>query len=70
MPAGDPRREPTIGRNDATVLMLDVYRGGGLAGVPRGSVKALRIIDFDVRDTPGSGGLRRKRALREATPAP
>ncbi|MCY2991125.1 MAG: hypothetical protein NTY19_25085 [Planctomycetota bacterium] len=47
-------------RNDATILLLDVYRGGGMAGVPRGSVKSLRIIDFDVRDTPGSGGLRQE----------
>jgi len=47
-------------RSDATVLLLDVYRGPGLAGVARGSVKSLRIIDFDVRDTPGSGGLRQE----------
>ena len=47
-------------RNDATILLLDVYRGAGMAGVPRGSVKALRILDFDVRDTPGSGGLRQE----------
>jgi hypothetical protein len=46
--------------NDATILLLDVYHGAGMAGVPRGSVKALRIIDFDVRDTPGSGGLRQE----------
>ena len=47
-------------RHDATILLLDVYRGAGMAGVPRGSVKSLRIIDFDVRDTPGSGGLRQE----------
>ena len=47
-------------RHDATVLLLDVYHGAAMAGVPRGSVKALRIIDFDVRDTPGSGGLRQE----------
>jgi hypothetical protein len=28
-------------RHDATILLLDVYRGAGMAGVPRGSVKAL-----------------------------
>lgn len=34
-----------LSRQDATVYMYDVYRGGGLAGVPRGTVKALRIVE-------------------------
>jgi len=34
-------------RQDATVLMMDVYRGPGLAGVPRGTVKALRLVGYD-----------------------
>ena len=41
-------------------MLLDVYRGPGMAGVPRGTVKALRVIDFDVRDTPDTGGLRQE----------
>lgn len=32
------------GRKDALVYMLDVYAGGGLAGVPRGQIKSLRIL--------------------------
>ena len=34
-------------RNDATVLLADVYRGPGLDGVPRGTVKALRIAGYN-----------------------
>ena len=34
-------------RDDAVVYLTDVYRGGGLAGVPRGSVKQLRLFAFD-----------------------
>lgn len=34
-------------RNDATVLLTDVYRGPGLAGVPRGTVKALRLMGYN-----------------------
>lgn len=34
-------------RKDATVLLADVYRGPGLAGVPRDSVKALRLVSYD-----------------------
>jgi len=33
-------------RKDAIVYMTDVYRGPGLAGVPRGTVKKLRIYAF------------------------
>ena len=40
----------------ASVLLTDVYRGAGLAGVPRGTVKRLRVIEyyFSYR---GTGGL-------------
>ncbi len=33
-------------RKDAVVYLSDVYSGGGLAGVPRGSVKSLRIVGY------------------------
>lgn len=40
----------------ATVLLRDVYSGPGLAGVPRGTVRSLRVVEyyFSVR---GVGGL-------------
>ncbi len=45
-----PRRKPPaipprvdLSRDDALVYMTDVYMGGGLAGFPKGTVKALRI---------------------------
>lgn len=47
-------------QSEATVVLIDIYRGAGLAGVPRGTVKSLRILDFDVRDTPLTGGLRQE----------
>lgn len=31
---------------DATVVLTDVYSGPGLAGIPRGSVKQLRLISY------------------------
>ncbi len=34
-------------RNDASVYMMDVYEGNGLRGVPRGSVKSLRIVSYE-----------------------
>jgi formylglycine-generating enzyme required for sulfatase activity len=34
-------------KKEATVLLADVYRGPGLAGVPRGAVKALRLVSYD-----------------------
>lgn len=34
-----------LSRKDATVYMYDVYRGAGLAGVPRGTIKALRVVE-------------------------
>lgn len=33
-------------RNDATVLISDVYTGDGLKGVPRGTVKQLRLFTY------------------------
>jgi formylglycine-generating enzyme required for sulfatase activity len=36
--------DPT--RRDAEVLITDIYRGGGLQGVPRGTVKRLRLISY------------------------
>ena len=35
-----------LGRDDATVYLHDVYAGPGLAGVPRGTVKRLRIVAY------------------------
>jgi formylglycine-generating enzyme required for sulfatase activity len=34
------------GRKDALVYLMDVYKGPGLAGVPRGAVKKLRIFGY------------------------
>jgi len=45
-------REPVIPnridprRNDAIVHLADVYHGPGLAGVPRGTVKRLRLVGY------------------------
>lgn len=47
------RRPPVIpdvaipGATEASVLMVDVYRGPGLSGVPRGTVKLLRLTGYD-----------------------
>lgn len=38
------RTDPTS--SEATVYLVDVYQGGGLAGVPRGEVKQLRVISY------------------------
>ena len=49
-PTPPPPVVPTMvdpGCKDATVLMMDVYRGPGLAGVPRGSVKSLRLVGYE-----------------------
>ena len=35
-----------LSRRDAAVLLADVYEGPGLAGVPRGTIKALRVISY------------------------
>ena len=48
-----PRKRPPVvvdrvdlARSDAVLSVQDVYSGPGLAGVPRGTVKALRVISF------------------------
>ena len=33
-------------RTDATVLLMDIYKGPGLKGVPRGKVKTLRVFAY------------------------
>lgn len=38
------RIDPT--RDDAEIFIADIYAGEGLAGVPRGSVKSLRIFSY------------------------
>jgi formylglycine-generating enzyme required for sulfatase activity len=35
-----------LARDDATVYVQDIYAGPGLAGVPRGTVKSLRVIAY------------------------
>ncbi len=35
-----------LGSKEATVLLTDVYSGPGLAGVPRGTVKSLRLFTY------------------------
>ncbi len=44
-PALAPRSDPS--RQDAVVYMSDVYAGNGLAGVPRGTVKSLRLFTYN-----------------------
>jgi len=34
-------------RRDAVVFLSDIYAGDGLAGIPRGTVKSLRVFGFD-----------------------
>ena len=36
-----------LSRKDAIVSLSDIYVGGGLKGVPRGTVKTLRLFSFD-----------------------
>lgn len=43
-------------RDDATVYLADIYRGDGLRGVPRGTVKRLRLYSFHFAYQ-GEGGL-------------
>jgi len=52
-----------LSRNDAVVYLHDVYAGPGLAGVPRGTVKKLRVVAYHFGypglagpDKIGSGG--------------
>jgi formylglycine-generating enzyme required for sulfatase activity len=42
-------------RDDATVYLHDIYAGPGLAGVPRGSVKRLRVLAYNY-GFPGMAG--------------
>ncbi|MBM4087876.1 MAG: formylglycine-generating enzyme family protein [Planctomycetes bacterium] len=44
-----------LNRRDAVVYLSDVYRGPGLAGVPRGAVKRLRVYEPHYA-YPGMGG--------------
>jgi len=44
-----------LSRRDAVVYMANVYRGGGLAGIPRGTVKRLRVFTYTYL-YPGMGG--------------
>jgi formylglycine-generating enzyme required for sulfatase activity len=59
VPARARKRPPVIpdrvdpGNPEATVYIADIYRGPGLAGVPRGTVKELQLYTFDF---PISGG--------------
>lgn len=57
-----PRRRPPVipdritpGAPTAMVHLADIYRGPGLAGVPRGSVKALRVLAYHFAYV-GTGG--------------
>jgi formylglycine-generating enzyme required for sulfatase activity len=43
-------------RKDALVYMVDVYRGAGLRGIPRGTVKRLRVFTYHFSYR-GMGGL-------------
>ncbi len=43
-------------KSDATVLLSDIYRGDGLAGIPRGTVKRLRVVEYYFSKR-GTGGL-------------
>jgi formylglycine-generating enzyme required for sulfatase activity len=36
-----------VARTDASVFLQDIYAGPGLAGVPRGTVKHLRVVAYD-----------------------
>ncbi len=58
-----PRRRPAalpsrvdLARDDASVQIADVYQGPGLDGVPRGTVKRLRVISYHFAYQ-GMGGL-------------
>jgi len=52
LPLRKTRRPPVIpdrvdtDRKDAVVYLMDVYRGSGLKGVPRGTVRKLRIFEY------------------------
>jgi len=49
-----PRKQPMVipdqidlTKNDATVYISDVYAGQGLKGVPRGTIKQLRLVSYN-----------------------
>ena len=51
-----PREKPpvipsnlTAGQKDGVILLADIYRGEGLRGYPRGSIKQLRIGSYEYR---------------------
>ena len=44
-----------LDRDDSIIYMADVYQGPGLAGIPRGTVKKLRLFTYSY-DYPGIGG--------------
>ncbi len=54
-------RPPTIpdkvdlARDECVVQVTDIYRGPGLRGIPKGTVKALRLFSYTY-DYPGMGG--------------
>lgn len=68
-----PRAKPTVrpsvvdySRDFATYYMQDIYQGGGLEGVERGSIRKLRVVSLDFRPAgirsnhshgPGGGAL-------------
>ncbi|MEI6178607.1 MAG: hypothetical protein WCS43_17075, partial [Verrucomicrobiota bacterium] len=45
-----------LGKSEATVLLTDIYRGEGLAGIPQGTVKSLRVVEYYFSKR-GTGGL-------------
>jgi formylglycine-generating enzyme required for sulfatase activity len=53
IPLAKRRRPPVIPdrvhpeRRDATIYLADVYQGPGLAGVPRGTIKKLRVFTYN-----------------------
>lgn len=53
-PALPDRTDPAA--TDATVFLSDIYQGPGLKGVPRGTVRALRLVSYEFGYR-GMGGL-------------
>jgi hypothetical protein len=55
-PVIPPRIDAT--KREATVLLADIYQGPGLEGIPRGTVKSLRVVEyyFSMRDMGGMLG--------------
>ena len=47
-------RNLTPGQKDGIIFLADIYRGNGLRGYPRGSIKQLRIGSLPFR-YPGNG---------------